>query len=91
MILEILTPDRKLYSGNVYGVQLPGLDGLFEVLENHAPLVSALGKGKVKIVPNRNSNSKLRLENSGNFQIDGGFVEVLNNRITILAEGILTA
>lgn len=42
MTLEILTPEKKLYSGEVYGVQLPGIDGLFEVLEKHAPLVSAL-------------------------------------------------
>ena len=42
MELEILTPERKLFSGKVYGVQLPGIDGSFEVLEKHAPLVSAL-------------------------------------------------
>ncbi len=42
MILEILTPERKLFSGEVYGVQLPGIDGLFEVLDKHAPLVSAI-------------------------------------------------
>ena len=42
MILEILTPDKKVYSGDVLGVQLPGITGLFEVLDKHAPLVSAL-------------------------------------------------
>ena len=50
MTLEILTPEKKLYSGDVYGVQLPGIDGSFEVLDKHAPLVAALGKGNLKIL-----------------------------------------
>jgi len=79
MTLEILTPEKKLYSGDVYGVQLPGIDGLFEVLDKHAPLVSALGKGKLKILKDKNSTES--------FQIQGGFVEVLNNKATVLVEG----
>ena len=79
MTLEILTPDRKLYSGDVYGVQLPGIRGLFEILDKHAPLVSALKKGKLKILTDKNS--------SETFNIQGGFVEVLNNRVTVLVEG----
>ena len=47
MELEILTPERKLFSGEVYGVQLPGITGSFEILDKHAPLVSALGSGKI--------------------------------------------
>ena len=77
--LEILTPERKLYSGEVYGVQLPGTDGLFEVLDQHAPLVRALGKGKVKVLKDKQSASF--------YQIAGGFVEVLNNKATVLVEG----
>ena len=50
MTLEILTPDQKIFSGEVYGVQLPGIDGSFEVLNRHAPLVSALKAGKLKTV-----------------------------------------
>ena len=50
MLLEILTPDKKLFSGDVFGVQLPGIDGLFEILKTPAPLVNALGKGKVKVL-----------------------------------------
>ncbi len=46
MTLEILTPETKLFSGDVYGIQLPGIAGSFEVLDKHAPLVAALGKGK---------------------------------------------
>jgi F-type H+-transporting ATPase subunit epsilon len=79
MNLEILTPEKKLYSGQVYGVQLPGINGVFEVLEKHAPLVSALGKGKVKILKTKNDFSFLTIQS--------GFVEVLNNTATVLAEG----
>ncbi len=79
MILEILTPDKKIFSGDVYGVQLPGIDGMFEVLEKHAPLVSALKSGKLKILKDKQSNS--------HYTIQSGFVEVLNNRATVLVEG----
>lgn len=79
MILEILTPEKRLYSGDVYGVQLPGIDGKFEVLDRHAPLVSALGKGIVKVIKDRNTTS--------NFSIESGFVEVLNNKASVLVEG----
>lgn len=79
MNLEILTPEKKLYSGEVYGVQLPGTDGLFEVLDKHAPLVSALGKGNIKVLKDRT--------NTVSYNISGGFVEVLNNKASVLVEG----
>lgn len=79
MTLEILTPEKKLYSGEVYGVQLPGIDGLFEVLDKHAPLVSALSKGNLKILRDKNSFTT--------YTIQSGFVEVLNNKATVLVEG----
>jgi F-type H+-transporting ATPase subunit epsilon len=79
MTLEILTPEKKLFSGEVYGVQLPGIAGLFEVLDKHAPLVSALGKGTLKVLRDRNNFSL--------FAIQSGFVEVLNNKTTVLVEG----
>ena len=79
MILEILTPDKKIFSGDVYGVQLPGITGMFEVLEKHAPLVSALKAGKLKILKDKNSTSL--------YTIQSGFVEVLNNKATVLVEG----
>ena len=50
MTLEILTPERKLFSGEVYGVQMPGISGSFEVLDRHAPLVSALKAGRMKVL-----------------------------------------
>ena len=78
MTLEILTPEKRLYSGDVYGVQLPGIDGLFEVLDKHAPLVSALGKGNIKVLQNKTTTER--------FSIEGGFVVVFNNRATVLVE-----
>ena len=80
MTLEILTPEKKIYSGEVYGVQLPGIDGLFEVLDKHAPLVSALKAGKVKVLRDKQNTA-------ANFEVQGGFVEVLNNKVTVLVEG----
>ncbi len=46
MQLDILTPVSKIYSGSVYGVQLPGVEGSFEILDKHAPLIAALGTGR---------------------------------------------
>ena len=79
MTLEILTPEKKLYSGEVYGVLLPGITGIFEVLNKHAPLVSALKSGTLKILKQKNSFES--------YTIQSGFVEVLNNKVTVLVEG----
>jgi F-type H+-transporting ATPase subunit epsilon len=79
MKLEILTPDQKIYSGDVYGVQLPGISGLFEVLDKHAPMVSALKMGTLKILVDKTSTAL--------YDIQGGFVEVLNNKAMVLVEG----
>lgn len=79
MTLEILTPEKKLYSGDVYGVQLPGIAGSFEVLNRHAALVAALGKGNIKVLETKTDTI--------NFSIQSGFVEVLHNKTTVLVEG----
>ena len=79
MQLEILTPEKKLYSGEVYSVQLPGVSGLFEILDKHAPLVSALGTGNVKVLKDKSATE--------NYTIKSGFVEVSNNKVTVLVEG----
>ena len=79
MILEILTPEQKIFSGDVYGVQLPGIAGLFEVLDKHAPMVSALKEGTLKILKDKTATSS--------YSIKSGFVEVLNNKTTVLVEG----
>jgi F-type H+-transporting ATPase subunit epsilon len=80
MNLEILTPDKKIFSGDVYGVQLPGIGGIFEVLDKHAPIVSALKAGKLKILKDKNATAL--------YTIQGGFVEVINNKATVLVEGV---
>jgi F-type H+-transporting ATPase subunit epsilon len=80
MNLEILTPEKKLFSGEVYGVQMPGISGSFEVLDRHAPLISALQAGKVRVLGADN-------QELATYQVQGGFVEVLNNRVTVLLEG----
>jgi len=78
MQLEIITPDNKLFAGEASVVQLPGIDGSFELLDKHAPLVSVLKKGKIKIVDNENKNQF--------FEINGGTVEVSKNKVIVLAE-----
>jgi F-type H+-transporting ATPase subunit epsilon len=78
MKLEIITPEQSLFSGEVSLVQLPGIDGSFEILKDHAPLISVLGKGKVKV---QDMQKQLQY-----FEIKGGVVEVLRNKVLILAE-----
>ncbi|MEO7766576.1 MAG: ATP synthase F1 subunit epsilon [Ferruginibacter sp.] len=79
MTLEILTPEKKIFSGEVYGVQLPGISGSFEVLNRHAPMVSALQAGKLKVLIDKTAATS--------YAIQGGFVEVLNNKTIVLIEG----
>lgn len=78
MKLEITSPEKQIFSGDVDLVQLPGSDGLFEILHNHAPMIASLGKGKIKV---QDEEGKLQY-----FEIRGGVCEVLENKITVLAE-----
>ncbi|WP_353138538.1 ATP synthase F1 subunit epsilon [Pseudopedobacter sp.] len=79
MILEILTPDKKVFDGDITSVTVPGTQGSFEVLNNHAPIISTLEQGKV-IVRTGNNEQK--------FLITGGVIEVINNKIIVLAESV---
>lgn len=95
MQLEVITPETKVFAGEVVAVQLPGIDGSFQILNNHAPIISALTKGSIKVDLVENfeadektdkhiatgSNSKVI-----NIAIKGGVVEMLNNKIIVLAE-----
>ncbi|MBO9198969.1 MULTISPECIES: ATP synthase F1 subunit epsilon [Niastella] len=83
MNLEILTPEKKLFSGEVYGIQLPGITGKFEVLDKHAPLVSALASGRVKVLKDKSNHLAF-------YDIQSGFVEVISNKVTVLVEGATT-
>ena len=79
MKLEIITPDKKVYAGDVTSVSVPGSKGRFEMLNNHAPIISALLNGKVKVKDK---------EGVKTFDVKGGVVENLNNKIIILAESV---
>jgi len=79
MKVDIITPDTTLFTGNqVELVQLPGIDGSFEVLNDHAPLISILKKGRIKL--------HKKGEGEQYFEINGGVIEVLSNKVLILAE-----
>ncbi len=80
MFIEIITPDKKVFAGEATSASFPGTQGSFQILNHHAPLVSTLGKGEVIV------ESK---EGQKTYIVDGGVVEVLNNKILVLAEVIL--
>ena len=80
MYLEIVTPDVKAFEGEITGVKVPGVDGSFEILNNHASIISTLEKGEVRV-------QGKGIEKT--FTIDSGIVEMLDNKIVILAETIL--
>lgn len=84
MFLEIVTPDEKVFQGEVVSASFPGIDGFFQVLGNHAPMISTLGEGSVKIVSEVNKKQETSF-----IEVNGGVVEVLNNKVTVLAEKIL--
>lgn len=80
MKVEIVTPDATIFSHeNVGLIQLPGIDGSFEVLNNHAPLISVLRKGKIKVIVKGDKEEQF-------FEINGGVIEVIGNKVLILAE-----
>ena len=80
MNLEILTPDKKIFAGEVTSVTVPGAQGSFEILNHHAPIISTLEDGKVII----RTNGVVQ-----KFFTKGGVVEVINNKVIVLAEGII--
>lgn len=80
MTISILSPEKQIFNGEITSVIVPGKSGQFEMLKNHAPIVAALGKGPVKIV--KQNGEAMR------FEIDGGFVEMLNNEVSLLVSGV---
>lgn len=79
---QILTPEGSLFEGEVTGVQMPGSQGSFEVKANHAPIVSTLEEGNVLV---------RKADGDVIYHISGGFVEVNNNKLTLLAEAVAEA
>lgn len=96
MQLEIITPDHKIFDGEATSVQLPGKNGLFEILNDHAPIISTLGSGEIRInlvdshkkmddlhgaiVPDKSDEKVVRIA------INGGVIEMQNNKIIVLAD-----
>ena len=78
MILEIITPEKEVFNGEVTSVKFPGESGEFEVLNNHASIVSTLTSGNVRVITIDNKTE--------NFTINGGVIEMKKNRIIVLAE-----
>ena len=78
MFLEIVTPEKKIFEGEADSAIFPGADGSFQILNNHAPLISSLKKGIVRVKDGAGKEHR--------FEVKGGTVEVFNNKVTILAE-----
>ena len=80
MHLEILTPEKKIFEGEVTIATFPGADGSFQVMDNHAPLISLLKEGPVEY--------KGKVLKQG-LKISGGVVEVLHNKVILLADKVI--
>ena len=78
MVVEIITPDAKPFEGEVISIQLPGANGGFEILNNHAPIISTLTAGEISIALDQGQNKS--------FEIQGGVIEMQNNKIIVLAD-----
>jgi F-type H+-transporting ATPase subunit epsilon len=78
LIVELVTPDGAVFTGPALGVQAPAVDGLFEVLFNHAPMVALLGKGQITLtLPDRTRQS---------WAVEGGVLEVNSNQVIVAAD-----
>lgn len=99
MNITVLTPDKEVFKGNIVSVKVPGSLGQFQVLKNHAPIVSALSEGEVKIVTaagehqfyDEESSTIKTTEEVGKaytFSIQKGFIEVQNNEVSLLVQGV---
>jgi F-type H+-transporting ATPase subunit epsilon len=97
MVVEIITPEMEVFKGEADAIQFPGLDGSFQVLNNHAPIISALSAGKVKVdlvsafeVEEGKLNPLIEYSGSDKktilVSIKGGVVELMNNKAIVLAE-----
>lgn len=82
MFLEIVTPDEKVFEGEVTSATFPGSDGSFQILNNHAPMVSILGKGDIRYAQEKKDEVQILVE--------GGVVEVMNNKVNVLVEKIFS-
>jgi F-type H+-transporting ATPase subunit epsilon len=92
MFLEIVTPEATLYSGEVTSIAVPGINGEFQMLDNHAPIVSILGQGNVKIYGNVDLDESVadKFSKGANKEIllaiNSGTIEMKNNKVIVLAD-----
>ncbi len=93
MKVEVITPESSLFTGEAVSVSLPGIDGFFQVLNNHAPIISTLKAGEMKVELSENVNQgslstsiQLDGQKTLRIQIKGGVAELLNNKLIVLAE-----
>ena len=80
MNLIVLTREKEIYNGTVTSVKVPGINGSFEILQNHAPIVAALGEGEIRILDKSGSKKT--------FMVKKGFIEVLKNEVSLLVQGV---
>lgn len=80
MKIEIITPDKKVYEGDIKSIRVPGKKGSFQVLKDHAPIISTLENGTVIMVGQDDQERR--------YEIDGGVIEVKINKIILLAESV---
>ncbi len=80
MFLEIITPDERIFEGEVVSASFPGSDGSFQILNNHAPMVSTLGKGDICYKPEKKEEVRILVE--------GGVVEMMHNKVNVLVEKV---
>ena len=78
MILEIITPEKQVFTGKVTSVKFPGTSGEFEVQNNHAPIISTLTSGIIRVITSEKNTEK--------FNINGGVIEMQNNKIIVLVD-----
>ena len=93
MKVEVITPESSLFTGEALSVSLPGVDGFFQVLNNHAPIISTLKAGEMKVELSEKVNQgglsasiKLDGPKTLRIQIKGGVAELLNNKLIVLAD-----
>lgn len=82
MKLVVLTPEKEYFNGEIEAIKVPGVAGGFEILKGHAPIVSALTRGTIKVRQIEGGKTS--------FMITGGFIEVLNNEVSVLASGVVS-
>ena len=90
MFIEIVSPEKTIFTGDVSSVYLPGTDGFFQILNNHAPIVSTLKKGTIKLSgkfeDDVSENLNLEGVNKATLAIESGVVEMKNNKLIILVD-----